>query len=241
MLRAGRCICSWRNMTWVHRMASLLERAREFAVPGGAAPGRGYWLRQSGEMRLSPAGSWLPYEAEQTFSADGLDFRWKARTYIRRRLPATIVDAVQKDRGVLSVRLFGVVPIAHYRGQALDKSEIMRALAEMPWRPNGFQVQPNLRWASVDGRILTAAFDNGQIRAAVDFEVDADGRVVRVDAPDRPRMKGGKLTETPWSGVFEDYRQFHGVRVPTRAEVTWHLPDGPFPCWRASVKEFRLF
>jgi hypothetical protein len=46
--------------------------------------------------------------------------------------------------------------------------------------------------------------------------------------------------DTAWSGAFGEYRTFDGLRVPTVAEVTWHLPEGPFTYWRGRVAEFRV-
>jgi hypothetical protein len=52
--------------------------------------------------------------------------------------------AVQSGYGKLTVMLFGIFPMARFKGPALDKGEIMRGLAEMPWRPGGFREQPSL-------------------------------------------------------------------------------------------------
>src|SRR5947209_10677807 len=110
----------------------VLERVRRFArVSAIPVTCRGTYLRQLGEMRMSAAGPWLPFEAEQRFSAVGVDFRWKAYVHLARWLPGTIIDAVDGSRGILSVRLFGIFPIARYKGPGLDKGEIMRGLAEM--------------------------------------------------------------------------------------------------------------
>lgn len=218
----------------------ILERVRHFAILRSPPPYHSIWLKQTGEMRMSPADPWRPFKAEQTFRAAGIDFRWKARTHVARWLPATIIDSVESNRGILSVGLFGLLSLARFKGPSVDKGEIMRALAEMPWRPTGFSEQPNLSWRAAADEVLRATFDDGRIRAAVNFEIDRDGRVLGVNAPDRPRAVGKETVETPWSGVFAEYQEFDGVRVPTRAEVTWHLPEGLFPCWRAHIDEFRF-
>jgi hypothetical protein len=44
----------------------------------------------------------------------------------------------------------------------------------------------------------------------------------------RPRLLGKSVVETDWSGTFGEYRMFDRVRVPTIAEVTWHLREGSF-------------
>jgi hypothetical protein len=53
-------------------------------------------------------------------------------------------------------------------------------------------------------------------------------------------LVGKTVVNTPWSGVFSEHREFDGIQVPAYAEVTWHLPEGPFTYWRGHVTEFRL-
>lgn len=45
---------------------------------------------------------------------------------------------------------------------------------------------------------------------------------------------------TPWAGTYGDYAIVGGVRVPTRGEVRWELPDGPFVYWRGTIASLEL-
>ena len=48
-------------------------------------------------------------------------------------------------------------------------------------------------------------------------------------------MVGKGTVETPFRGVFGEYHEFGPVRVPTTAEVSWLLPDGPFTYFSGRV------
>ena len=121
-----------------------------------------------------------------------------------------------------------------------DKGEAMRGLAELPWRPFAFRERLGLAWKTTGTNKVRAAFDDGKTQAAVEFEVDDDGHVLGGFAPDRPRGTGKSVIETAWSGVFTNYRMFDGVRVPSTAEASWNLDEGPFTYWRGRVTEFRV-
>ena len=99
---------------------------------------------------------------------------------------------------------------------------------------------PGFNWDARDADKLRATFDDGRTRATVEFEVDAEGRMLGVTASSRPRVVGKSVVDTAWSGAFAEYRIFDRLRVPTRAEVTWHLPEGPFTYWRGRVIDFRV-
>ena len=55
----------------------------------------------------------------------------------------------------------------------------------------------------------------------------------RVSGAERPR--GGGREPAAWGGELRDYLVLGGVRVPTRAEAYWDLPEGRFTYWRAEV------
>lgn len=130
-------------------------------------------------------------------------------------LRARVVDSFMASRGSLVARIFGLIPVARSTGPATDKGEAMRGLAELPWRSYAFRERFGLIWEEVEPDTLRAIFGDGHRRATVEFEVGADGRVLGGWAPDRPRIFGKQVVETPWLGAFRDYPVFDGVRVPT--------------------------
>ncbi len=220
--------------------ASLISRVRRFAMPHGAVGGGGTWLRQRGEMRFAPDRSWMPFTAEQSFNGSGIDFRWVARVRMAPMVSARVVDAFENGAGSLVARVFGIIPVARARGPETDIGEALRGLADLPWHPMAFGQGSSLNFEAVSPNRLRATFDNGKTSGVLDFDVDGEGRVLSVTVASRPRVVGKLVINTPWSGTFRDYRECDGRRVPTAAEVTWHLPEGPFTYWRGRVTEFRV-
>ncbi len=220
--------------------ADLLERIRHCAMLDGPFECRGTWLRQEGEMRLAPDRPWLPFTAEQWLLGSGIEFRWEARVHMAPLLHARVVDSFEAGRGMLTAKVLGCIPVARSYGPATDKGEAMRGLSEIPWRPFAFRETPCLTWETMGTNKLPSAFDDGSTQASVEFEIDGEGHVLGGGATNRPRMVGKSLVETAWSGTFGEYRLFDRVQVPTIAEVTWHLREGPFTYWRGRVTEFRV-
>ena len=72
------------------------------------------------------------------------------------------------------------------------------------------------------------------MRAAVTFEFDADGDIVRASAV-RKRQTGKQWEETPWGGEFGEYEVLGGIRMPTVAEVDWVIEGAPFVYRRGVV------
>ena len=221
------------------RAQELLERIQRWALPEGPIECKGTWLRQVGEMRLGPDRPWFPFEGEQWFEGDGIEFRWKARARLAPLLRASVTDAFQGERGLLFARVLGILPMARSRGPATDKGEAMRGIAELPWRPMGFRESRRLIWrVHAPGR-LHATYDDGRTRATVEFQVDQEGKVLGCIASDRPRPLGRMAMDTTWTTKASDYREFDHFRIPIRAEAAWVLPLGSFTYWRAEITDFK--
>lgn len=219
------------------RASSLLERIRFHAMPEGAEGTAGSRLSQRGVLRLAPDRPWLPFQAEQTFDPFRLDFRWSSRVRLAGILPLRIEDSYRSGHGELSVRLFGL-PLSRSTGPEVDRGELIRALAELPWRPAFFAERPGFRWTSPAAEVLKVTYDDGTLRASVHFLVDAEGRVKGGRVARRPRQVGKGFVETDWTFTLDDYRAFEGIRVPTRAEVSWDLPEGLLTWWKGEVTAF---
>jgi hypothetical protein len=85
-----------------------------------------------------------------------------------------------------------------------------------------------LDWRAVDESTVEVTTLVGGQRVVARLHFDAAGDIVAASAPARPRGVGRQAVDTPLRGVYGEYREFSGVRVPTTAEVSWLLPDGPF-------------
>jgi hypothetical protein len=212
------------------------DYARRCAAPGDAS--RTIRPCQRGEMRAEPGGRRQPLAAEQTVGVREPGFVWLARTSVAPFLHAHVLDAYVGGQGVLEARLFGSLRVARMTGPQLGRGELMRYLAEPPWAPQAMLHNPHLRWrqAGPDAAEVSAASDGaGPARVRFTFE---GGDIVRAEADDPPRTVGRRRVPTRWQGRFSGHRELGGCRIPTRAEVSWMLDDGPFACWRGEVTAY---
>ncbi|MCA9619231.1 MAG: hypothetical protein KC731_09415 [Myxococcales bacterium] len=210
----------------------LLRRFQARCLPSPATEGRGSVFEQRGEIRLKPDSSWMPFWAEQWMAADRVAFCWHARVKMAPLVTGVVEDAFDGEHGRLDAKIWGVFPIAHGRGLEVDRGEAQRYLAEIPWNPAAISDNPDLHFGEgSDGPIRVFYRD---AETYVDLRFDDEGDIVGVFSRSRTR-DGERL---PWEGVFGGYADMGGVRVPTHAEVSWHLPTGPFCYWRAALTRF---
>jgi hypothetical protein len=213
---------------------AVLRRYLDRALPGGASVPRRVRIGQTGTIRLKPGGRELRFTAVEEFAVREVAFSWRARFSLLPLVSLRVVDGYAAGEGRLEARLFGLVPVMRARGKEISEGEVYRYLAELPWVPQAMLANPRLEWRDLDAQAVEVATRVGSARPAVRLEFDEAGDIVRTRCDARPYREDGRRSR-PWAGTFSDHAVACGVRIPTRAEVRWELPDGPFTHWRGTV------
>ncbi|MET0554926.1 MAG: DUF6544 family protein, partial [Vicinamibacteria bacterium] len=180
---------------------------------------------------------WRPFRAIQSFGTAPAAFAWDARIRLLAGVTITVHDALAGGQGSVSARLMGIVALASAAGTpGMAVGALQRYLGEAVLLPTALLPREGVAWTAIDDARARATITAGAVTASLDFTFGGDGLVASVYAPDRPRdLGGGRTAPTAWQGRWWDDVLRHGMRVPSRGEVEWLLPDGPLPYWRASV------
>ena len=185
-------------------------------------------------MQLKP-GRWLPFHATQEMRVDRVEFAWRARFRVAPLLSLRVVDWYGAGDGGLEGRLWNRIPVVRARGPEVARGEAMRYLAELAWVPQAMIANRELEWHGLDEDAVEVAARVGDSRVSVVLHFDSAGDIEGASADVRPRLVGKETVKTAFRGVFGEYRELGGVRVPTTAEASWLLPDGPFTYFRGRV------
>ena len=190
-------------------------------------------LHQRGEIRTKVDAPWMPARAEQYFSIEPPAFVWKVDATMLRVLPIAGRDRYAGGHGEMLIKAGALVNVVNASDAAIDLGAMLRYLAEIIWFPSA-ALGPHVSWEPMDASHARATMrDAGRVARAV-FTFDAHGRAVRFDA-ERPLGGGPDARLTPWFGASSQWRTFEGIEVPTRGEVGWQLPAGPFIYYRWEI------
>jgi len=209
----------------------------ERVLPDGVGSGQTVRVEQVGEMVLKPGGGARRFTATEEFAVDRVAFAWRARFPILGPLSLRVVDRYDAGDGLLEARLLGL-PLQRRRGPELAEGEAYRYLAEIPWAPQAIVANPQLEWRQLENRSVEVATRVRGRRLAMRLRFN-DKREIAQTFAERPRAESVNLA-VPWVGEFHDYRKLGGALIPTRGEVRWELPEGPFTYWRGTITSFEL-
>ena len=213
-------------------LPNIVRQYVERNVPPGALNAPRVRFSERGEMLLRP-GRWSPFLAEQEMDADRVEFAWHATFRAAPLVSLRVRDWYRAGAAGVDLRLWGV-PVVRANGEDVVRGEAMRYLAELVWVPQAFVLNRGLEWREIDESRVEVATRVGRERVAVTLRFDEAGDIVAISA-ERPRRVGKQVVDTPWSGVFANYRELDGVRLPTTGEVSWLLPDGLFTYFRCTL------
>ena len=221
------------------RLPALVQRYVERALPPGGSMPRRLRLTQTGEMAQKPGGRTLRFTAHQELAVEEVAFSWRARFSLAPLLALRVQDWYRDGEGGIEARILGL-PVMRSRGVEVAKGEAMRYLAELPWVPHAIVANKELVWHEVDASTVQVAAGDETAGIAVRLEFDDAEDIVGAFANARPRMEGKASVPTPWRGRFSEHAIVGGIRVPTRGEVRWELPEGPFTYWRGTITSLEL-
>jgi hypothetical protein len=191
-------------------------------------------------MCQRPGGRWLPFTAVEEFAVEEVAFSWRARFPIAPLVWLRVVDRYVAGEGLLEARLWGLLQVMRARGQEASEGEVLRYLAELPWVPQAMLANRQLEWHELDAQAVEVTTRVGSARVTVRLEFDAAGDIVGTWCDERPYLEGKASVPRPWAGRFSDHAVVGGIRIPTRGEVRWELPDGPFTYWRGTITSIEL-
>lgn len=194
-------------------------------------------LKQTGEMKTKPDGNWIPFGAEQWNTTNPPGFIWTTEIKAAPGMTLAGRDKYVDGRGNMLIKLLSLFPVADAKGPETDQGAMLRNLAEICWFPSA-ALSEYIRWEQLDTLTAQATMTNGGITASGIFRFNADGDMTSFEAKRYYDRKEGATLED-WLVVNKGYRDFDGVRIPNKSEITWKLKDGDFTWLKLEITDIQ--
>lgn len=190
-------------------------------------------LRQKGVMRTKMGRPWMPVETEQYFTTDEPGFIWKAKMQSTTLITIVGRDRYYEGKGNVLIRLLSLFTITNAGGKEVDQGALLRYLAETVWFPTT-ALNSYIKWEEIDRNSARATITHRGVTASGVFIFNKKHEVIDFIG-ERYREAEGRYTMETWSMPVSDYREFKGIRTPSRGRVVWKLKTGDFTWYRFEV------
>lgn len=211
--------------TWLTRSNSIGKQALSSAT-----------VKQSGYMRTSRKGKWMPFRATQWFSSKKPGFLWKTHVDAGLGLHLLGRDLFLHGKGHMRIQFLSLFPVADEKGDKIDQGTLLRYLGEIVWFPSA-AISPYIRWKQMSSERVeaTMTYEGKSVSGTFSFTKTGDFSSFRAK---RYYSRGDRATLEDWLIQVEkdSYTEFEGIRVPEKVRVTWKLKEGDFMWYKVRIQ-----
>jgi hypothetical protein len=184
-------------------------------------------LKQTGELRTSPEGKWMVFNAQQMVNLDTPAFIWDTKVEMAPFITLHGRDKLLDGEGEMLIKLVSLIPVVDDGpGEKMNTGAMLRFLGEICWFPSA-ALSKHITWEETGRYTAKATFRIGQSEVAGEFTFNGAGDMESFEAL---RYYGGgeEARQEKWFIKALEYREFSGYRIPSKSRVTWKLPEGDF-------------
>ena len=154
------------------------------------------------------------------------DMLWAVRMKSNPLVTFNALETYHAGRATMQTMLFGIVPTGTFDSETFARSELARLLAYALFNPALLECGC-IDYEPIDERHTRAAIHDGNLTAAVVFESDMNGRIVKVTSRHRARPGKQGLQPSEWQMTVLNYGDFDGLKLPKTVEESWIVEGNP--------------
>lgn len=200
-------------------VADLPEPIRRYflhAIQLGTPLASSVQVKMHGSFKLKQR--WMPMQADEIISTKGL--LWQA--IIGTKLVHFFVADRYVNRSGRVCVTWGVIPIVNQQDSNITRASIGRLAIEYIWLPAVLLPQRGVQWQVVNDNTITASFKIDTESITLTFEIDRNGKLLKVMMP---RWGEDKLIKEfaylPYGAAFSKETTFEGYTIPSQIGVGW--------------------
>ena len=201
----------------------------------GTMPVQTVRIKQKGTMRTKPTGKWMEMKAEQFIITQRPGFIWSANINVAPFISIKARDLYKEGEGSMLIKAMNMMTIANSNGDEIDQGSLMRYLAEIIWLPSA-ALCDFIRWEYVNDTAARAVIKDEKSTGSGLFTFDANGDVISFEGKRYAELDNRYSLET-WFIKISGYKEFNGVRIGHKSQVSWKLKTGDFHWLNVEVTE----
>ena len=144
-------------------------------------------------------------------------------------------DKYMNGKGNMLIKVMSTIPIGNSSGEEMDQGAMLRFLAEIIWLPSA-ALNDYITWGAVNDSTAHATMINANQKVSGLFYFDQNGDVVGFEGKRYGNFQGHFSLETWYVRILE-HKEFNGVRIGNKCEVTWKLRPGDFTWLQLEVTD----
>ncbi|ALC88912.1 hypothetical protein AM500_03180 [Bacillus sp. FJAT-18017] len=195
-------------------------------------------LKQEGRMRIKKDGPWMHSRANQYFTVDKPGFVWIADVKMAPFVKLSGLDTYKNGKGKMDIKLLSIFPVVDSEGPEINSGTMMRYLAELMWFPSA-ALSPYIKWDAVDKNTAKATMEYKGSTVSGTFYFNEKGDVLRFLGK-RYKDVNGKYILSDWGGENKEFKEFAGIRIPSKSVIIWYEEESDFQWFEFEIKDIEF-
>jgi hypothetical protein len=194
-----------------------------------------------GEIKLEPGADWSKAKVEQyNFFGDEL-----ARLFYMRikkfGIPVYGLHSYTDESAGMLIKLAGIVTVVDEKGKEMRIGDTITLLNDMCLFAPGTLIDKRIQWETIDDLTAKAIFKTKYCTVSAILYFNDKGELINFVSDDRYySAPDGSFKKYRWSTPVSEYREINGIRLASRGEAVWDMPQGDFCYFRfTNISEVR--
>lgn len=142
--------------------------------------------------------------------------------------------------GNMHLKALGMFDIGNYKGLEMDRSELVKILAETMIIPD-YALYSYIHWEEIDLYTVRGTIDYHGLKASGIFYFNHNFEMIRFETNDRSiKNINGNFVKTKWTTTAVDYRKKDDIRFPTSFTASWNLDGRDFLYFKGEINSIKL-
>ncbi|MFM2134121.1 MAG: hypothetical protein RL156_1402 [Bacteroidota bacterium] len=247
MMRRARTVKRLREAEWArphkkmnHDIVASLPRPvqafLEHVINPGVEQARFVTVKQHGQWRSLAQPEWSELRAMAYYSGTIPGFVWHAKM---KNSAFSWQDAqllYGSGEAAGRVKFLGMITMFDPDGQEVASALLARILMECIWFPTSLIPGGQLRWEAVNGNSARAILSDHGTTVSCVYTFNDNNEVTKIVTQDKFRDAETSFEREQCTMYCSDYKQFGGVRIPTKVRLEWNLEEQDFEYARIEIE-----
>lgn len=193
--------------------------------------------RFRGEIKNKPNAGWMAFTARQhTF------FDEPTRLFLIESalfgIPFDGLHVYVGPSATMQVKVASLLTVVDAKGPEMNRGETVTLFNDMCVLAPATLIDKSILWEALGSLSAKATFTNAGNTISAVLSFNDQGELINFFSDDRYQSADGKTYKLfRWSTPMRDYRSFGGVRVASRGDAIWHMPEGDLTYGRFELVE----
>ena len=171
-------------------------------------------LKHSGKFKPSVESNWVDIKGEEFFATTTPSFIWRGKIPM-----VTAVDKYIANEGSLIVKIFSAITVAEAKGDEANQGEFLRWITEAVLFPTSLLPSQIVEWSEIDKYHANLYAKHSDIEVSIRVTFDENFYIKKMET----KRYMNKKTLLPWIAEVSNYKEFDGIKVPTKFLATWDM------------------